>query len=209
MRLIHSNRSVGLFGLLMATMLLAGCGSFFGTNTPAPVVNQAEIQRTLAQDPLRVGDKIRIDLTGLTGQPVPIPPSEQIIKDDGTITMTYLPPVKAAGKTPGQLEADIQGLYVPDIYRQITVSVTPMERFYYVGGQVWKSGAQPYVGAVTVTKAIQAAGDFTEFADRKNIQVTRVHGKVEWVNFNKIRKHPELDLPIYPGDSIIVDRRAF
>jgi protein involved in polysaccharide export with SLBB domain len=61
---------------------------------------------------------------------------------------------------------------------------------------------------MTVLKAIQTAGGFTEFAKRTKVQVTRANGhKEKPVNYDKAVKNPKLDLPIYPGDQIFVDKR--
>jgi protein involved in polysaccharide export with SLBB domain len=205
-------RLSSFFGLLTASLLLAGCGSLLGTKpSPQPVANTQLSGDSVAvkssEDPLRVGDKVKIELTGITALRDADRPNEQAIKEDGTITLTFLGSVQAAGKTAKQLETDIHDQYVPKYYKQLTVAVTPLDRFFYVGGQVNRPNQQLYVGSVTVSKAIQAAGDFTDFADRKHIQITRVQGKVEFVNFYEILKHPELDMPIYPGDTINVDRR--
>ena len=80
-------------------------------------------------------------------------------------------------------------------------------RFYYVGGEVKRPGAQPYLGKTTVTKAIQSAGDFTDFAKKTKVQVIRADGTTLRVNFNKAIDEPSLDPPIYPGDKLHVPRR--
>jgi protein involved in polysaccharide export with SLBB domain len=60
-----------------------------------------------------------------------------------------------------------------------------------------------------VIKAIQSAGDLTEFANRKKIQLTRANGKTYTINYDKALKNSKLDLPVYPGDSIHVPQRFF
>ena len=61
---------------------------------------------------------------------------------------------------------------------------------------------------MTVLKAIQSASDFTDFAKKKKVQLTRSNGrKKETINCEKARQDPKLDLPIYPGDNIYVPRR--
>jgi len=53
------------------------------------------------------------------------------------------------------------------------------------------------------------AGGFTEWAKKSKIKIFRKHGGVEKVikvNYNKIisGKYPELNIPLQPGDSIVV-----
>jgi hypothetical protein len=55
--------------------------------------------------------------------------------------------------------------------------------------------------------AIGAAGDFTPFADKRHVKVIHLDGTIKTVNCNKAITHPELDIPIYPGDKIQVGRR--
>ena len=67
----------------------------------------------------------------------------------------------------------------------------------------------------TVLKAIQAAGGFTDFANKKKVKLIQILsqslGQTErrTVNCEKAMEDPELDLPIHPGDKIIVSRIAF
>jgi len=199
-------------GLLLIFLISAGCGTLGredaspgaagGTNNPAAFVSDP----TAATDKLRIGDGLRVDFSGLS---VLIPSHEEQIKDDGTITLPLIGMVQAAGKTAAELQREIWSLYVPKYYVKLTVVVRTAERFYYVGGEVKMPNRQAYVGGVTVLKAIQSAGDFTDFANKKRVRLMRVNGKIEIIDCNKARKNPKLDLPIYPGDTIHVDRSAF
>jgi polysaccharide export outer membrane protein len=157
---------------------------------------------------LQVGDGIKITTSGnsfLEGKS----PIEQKIKDDGTISLEHLGTngIKAAGLTASQLEYVIYTNYVPRIYKRFSVSVGTENRYFYVGGQVRKPDRFPYVAEITVSKAIDSAGGFTEFAKKGKVQVIRLSGKVENVDCEAALKDPRLDLPIYPGDRIFVDRR--
>jgi protein involved in polysaccharide export with SLBB domain len=78
---------------------------------------------------------------------------------------------------------------------------------FYVGGEVNKPGVFQYLGETTVTKAIQSAGDFTNFANRGKVWLIRASGERIKVNCNKALENPSLDLPVYPGDQIQVVRR--
>jgi polysaccharide export outer membrane protein len=156
------------------------------------------------------GETVVVSFSGLSQDlELEMPPSTQIIKDDGTISLPYVGSVKAAGKTPGELQNDIHDLYVPKYFVRLTISVTSEDRVYYVGGEVKQPGRQLYVGATTVTKAIQSAGDFTDFANRGKVWLIRADGMRIKVNCNKALEDPSQDLPVYPGDQIQVPRRLW
>lgn len=151
------------------------------------------------------GDLVTVKFSGTID---PIPSHEERIKGDGTITLPLIGAVKAAGKTPGQLQTEIHDLYVDEYYKRLTVTVTGEQRVYYVGGQVRAPGRQVYLGNTTVTKAIQSAGDFTDFAAKTRVEVTRVDGTFIKVNCLKAAKDPSLDPLVFPGDKIHVDMRG-
>ena len=92
--------------------------------------------------------------------------------------------------------------------RALTVTLTREELWFYVGGEVRNPNRYIYSGELTVLKAIQTAGGFTEYAKRSKVQVTRANGRKEKpVDCGKALKNPKLDLPIFPGDQVHVDRR--
>lgn len=155
-----------------------------------------------AVETLRVGDLVKIDFSGTTA---PIPFHEENIKQDGTISLELIGSVQAAGKTTGQLQRELNEQY-KKFYNNLNVTVRAQERFYFVGGEVKKEDRQIYIGPTTLTRAIQSAGGFSDFANKRKVQITRENGKIEYVNWNKASKDAKLDLPIYPGDSIHVER---
>ena len=196
-----------LLAITLSAAFLAGCASDSQQKTssaPGPVadVNHERI------DPLRVGDQIRIDFSGT---PTAIPPVQTEIKGDGTVRLDFVGDIKADGKTPGELEQAIEGAYVPAYYTHLSVSVTPVARFFYVEGEInpGAGGKQLYTGQITVTRAIAAAGDFNPFADRKHVLLYRVDGTRKTINCVKALDDPKLDLYVYPGDKIVVKRRWY
>jgi protein involved in polysaccharide export with SLBB domain len=156
-------------------------------------------------DRLAIGDLVTVKFSGIVE---PIPPHEERITEDGTITLPLIGAVVATGKTLGELQKEIHDRYVPDYYKRLTPVVTGEQRVYSVGGQVKSPGRQSYIGATTVTKAIQSAGDFTDFAARRRVVLTRADGKRFIIDCKKAAKDPALDLPVYPGDKIEVDQRG-
>jgi protein involved in polysaccharide export with SLBB domain len=144
--------------------------------------------------------------------PPPQPPAmDQRVRDDGTITLLYNQVFHAVGKRTGDLEKEIHDFYVPRYFINLTVTVriSSETRSYYVDGEVRLPGKYPYTASITVSKAIAATGGFTDFANKRNVQLIRPNGKTQSVNYNKILTHPELDPQVFPEDRIHVKRRLF
>lgn len=154
-------------------------------------------------DVFRVGDVVTVTFSGTTEQ---IQAHQERIKEDGTITLFLVGPIKAAGRSPGELQRELQKEY-ERFYKTLVVTVQSFARYYYVGGEVKRPGAIEYIGETTVTKAIQAAGDFTDFAKKNAILVIRNDGSSLTVNYGKLLDNPRTDPPVYPGDKIHVPRR--
>jgi polysaccharide export outer membrane protein len=199
---------------------LTGCAS--APDNPVFSENPAAPSATMTGSPgdavssgpdaarFHVGETVSVTFSGIdSDELLQMPPSTQTINEDGTISLPYIGSVKVAGKTPGDLQNDIHDLYVPKYYVRLTIAVNSQERVFYVGGEVKAPGRQLYVGATTVTKAIQSAGDFTDFANRGKVWLTRTDGQRIKVNCNKALEDPSQDLPVYPGDQIQVLRRLW
>lgn len=200
---------------LMASLFWAGCGSApidpMFSDGPQPFVANGGNATGIKIDPtvarLRVGDTVTVVLSGL---PTDLPPHEEAIKEDGQITMPLIGSIQAAGKTAGELQNEIYRLYVPKYYQRINVTVkSPQDRVYYVGGEVHGPGRQLYVGTTTVTKAIQSAGDFTDFAKKTKVLLIRANGERIKVNCDDAIDDPTKDPLVYPGDQIQVPRRIW
>jgi polysaccharide export outer membrane protein len=156
---------------------------------------------------LRVGDFITVAFTDIPPATTTMTREQRLrIPDDGMITLPYNVRVQAAGRSTSQLESEIRANCVPDLFQSLTAIATPEARFFYVGGEVKVPGKQPYIGNVTVLRAIETAGGFTDFARKSNIEVRREDGKVEHVNWKKARRKPKLDVQIFPNDHVIVPR---
>ena len=189
------------FHLPLLALCLAGCATHDYTALMDPDQNSTNI---LSAARLHIGDTISISFDGL---PDPLPTQEKTINEDGTITLSDIGSVKAAGQTTGELEASIYVRYVPKYYTHLTVTVKAGDRVFYVRGEVNTKGRQIYVGQITVTKAITSAGDFTDYANRKNVLLIRANGQRYRINCNAILDGEAPDPPVYPGDQIEVPRR--
>jgi protein involved in polysaccharide export with SLBB domain len=197
--------SLCILCLLALAITLTGCDS----PPPAKPAGNKPSSGDLITDPLRIGDRIKVELLGTAD---PYQPIEQEVKNDGTINLPLIGSVQAANVSPSQLEKDIEAKYKPAWYPHINVTVVPTARFIYVMGQVVGGGTGGRIlctGSMTVLQAIAAAGDFTPFANRRSVQVTRADGvTVEHENCVKALGTPKLDLRVYPGDTIYVGRRG-
>jgi polysaccharide export outer membrane protein len=185
---------------ILTAMLLTGCDT---TNSPTQdEINQAE--KDVAH--FHIGDIVTVTFDGL---PDPLLPHEETIKEDGTITLNDIGSVQAAGKTAGELQKDIHDRYVPQIYTHLNVTVKSGDRVYYVRGEVGHPDRILYTGPITVTKAIASAGDFNDFANRKNVMLTRATGERIKVNCDKVLDGDAPDPQVYPGDQIEVRKKLF
>ncbi|HLX96054.1 MAG TPA: polysaccharide biosynthesis/export family protein [Verrucomicrobiae bacterium] len=205
-------------GVVLAGFIFSGCSSssndiLFSDNPQAPSAltgtgnpSTDTTSTDLTAARFHVGDTVTVDFSGTAD---PILEHTEPIKEDGTITLPYIGPVRALGKTAGELQNDIHDLYVPKYYVRLTITVSSPQRVFYVGGEVKQPGRQLYVGETTVTKAIQSAGDFTDFANQKKVKLIRHSGEVITVNCIKALQDPTLDPPVYPGDQVQVPRRIF
>ena len=193
-----------LLFLPLLALLFAGCASPNNSAVMAPPSPNYSGDPAVAR--LHVGDTITVLLDGL---PEIIVPHEEAIKEDGTINLDLIGRVKAAGQTAGELQDTIHNLYVPKYYTHVTVTVKTGDRVFYVRGEVKSPGRQIYVGQITVTKAITSAGDFTDFANRKKVILTRANGQRFKLNCTTILDGETPDPQVYPGDQIEVTRRAF
>jgi polysaccharide export outer membrane protein len=105
------------------------------------------------------------------------------------------------------LEANITTNYVPNLFPKLTITVTPQDRYFVVGGQVKSPNSYRYSNGMTVTKAVETAGGYTDFANKKKVRLRRAGANKDIiVNGRKAISNPEYDKFVYPGDSIFVER---
>src|SRR5258708_21401121 len=139
---------------LVASVTFTGCGttptnSVFYMDTPQPRVNSgsstAEVKHFPPQPHSSDVARFRVAQTVIvifSGTPEPISPHEEVIKEDGTITLPLIGSIYAAGKTAGELQNEIYTNYVPKYYVRLTVTVKSGDLVYYGGGEI-KGGGRP------------------------------------------------------------------
>lgn len=185
--------------LLMLMLAAAGCATT-GTNSTDTGVGAPP---PADYDKLRVSDLVAVSFQN--GPDLGL--HEERIKEDGTITLKHIGAVQAAGKTVGELQRDIYSKYVPKYYPNLVVTVRAEDRYFFVDGEVKIPNRYVYSGQQTVLRAIATAQGFTDFAAKERVELTRVDGRKFIIDCKKAQKKPELDLPVYPGDRILVPRR--
>jgi polysaccharide biosynthesis/export protein len=134
-----------------------------------------------------------------------------VVRTDGKISMPLIKEVAVMGLTPSQLEKQIteqlqKYLTAPDV----TVIVTAINsKKIYVIGAVRREGPLQYTYPMNVLQALVNAGGLTDFAKRKKIYVLRTtNGRTVKLPFDYDAalkgEHMELNVPVLPGDTIIV-----
>jgi polysaccharide export outer membrane protein len=132
------------------------------------------------------------------------------VRPDGKISMPLLNDITAAGLTPLQLRDTITERlkkYIAD--PRVTVVVTGMNsRRVFATGEVLHTGPMTLLPHMTVLQALAQAG-FTQFSNPKAIYLLRIeNGKQQKIPFNykEVVKgnHPEQNIELKPGDTIVV-----
>lgn len=155
---------------------------------------------------LKPGDPVVVYLRGVPGVPGGEQQIQDIVDENGNITLPYINDVRAGDRTATELEQSVRKAYLDQqIYKYITVNVVVPSQSYYVRGEVRQPGRFALVGEVTLVQAIAAAGGFTEFANPANVEILRGNDRIR-VNVREMEIRPERDKPLQAGDVIIVNR---
>ncbi len=98
------------------------------------------------------------------------------VSDEGTINFPEIGLVAVIGKTPAEVEKDIQGRLADGYLVNPSVSVLVKEyksKTVSVLGQVRKPTVVPYTAGMSIVDAISQAGGFTPMARKNAVRVTR------------------------------------
>ena len=170
------------------------------TAEPATATNANTDYRIGPQDVLRIDVWKEPDIS----RTIPVRP-------DGKISLPLMNDVQAAGQTAMELAAQIrEGLTKYINSPQVTVTVTEINsRRIYVTGEVMRPGAQPLLPNMTALQALTSSGGFTQFAKTRSIYILRTEGGQQVkhpFNYKAVLdgKHPEDNIPLQPGDVIVV-----
>jgi len=216
---INMMRRFGQNGMCALVLLLAvlwgGCQTSSDSATSQAATSSANTAAAQAGaasgtnsvfsiDRIAVGDVIRV----MYEASVPITPTEIQVPETGLVTIHMGEQVQVAGKMAADVSKEIRDLFTvkKQMYKRLSVNVQVLGRTISVGGEVRTTGSFAFEGGMTVLKAINRAGGFTEYANRREVRITRINGQQIMVDCKSALKKPDLDVPLYPGDRIEVVR---
>ncbi len=206
------------FLLLLLSTALVSCGGSqlggAGNASDVKVVDQTALPEPMRIDlfeqnrPYLIGpfDKLTIDVFGIEEL------STKEVQTDagGRISFPLAGIMEAAGKTPGELEVEIEdrlrGQYVRD--PQVTVNLKEtVSQVITVDGQVREPGLYPVIGKMTLMRAVATAKGTAEFAKLDDVVIFRtVNGQklAALYNLKAIRRGFYNDPEVFANDVVVV-----
>jgi protein involved in polysaccharide export with SLBB domain/uncharacterized protein involved in exopolysaccharide biosynthesis len=149
-------------------------------------------------------------------------PTPLLVTDSGELEVPYIGRFPAENKTCKRLAYELKAALEKDYFYKATVILavdlkTKSRGRVYLNGAVHVPGPQeiPSDEILTLGKAILRAGGFTDFAERHSVKVTRKtetgtsENKTLIVDVAQVfdKGKTERDLPLEPGDLILVSER--
>ncbi|HEX8011835.1 MAG TPA: XrtA/PEP-CTERM system exopolysaccharide export protein [Casimicrobiaceae bacterium] len=140
------------------------------------------------------------------------------VRPDGKITIPLVDDLQALGKTPTELERDMEkalGKYIrePVVTLIITKSVGPISEQVRVIGEVNKPEVLSYRKNLTLLDVMIVVGGLTDFADGNAARIFRVAegGKLYSVRLRDLLKRGDItaNVEMQPGDIVIVPQSWF
>jgi polysaccharide biosynthesis/export protein len=131
---------------------------------------------------------------------------EVTVRSDGKISMPFLGEVEVGGMSPSEVEKSLTLKLVrfikdPDV--SVLVKSVQSEKVFVIGA-VKKGGPIRLTGSMKVLEALSEAG-LDDFAKTNKIYVLRNQVKMPFRYKDVIQgKHPEQNLTLQPGDTIVV-----
>lgn len=159
-----------------------------------------------AQAVLRPGDTIEIRLAGVPTDEIGQFSAPYTIDETGALNLPYIGSVKVGGLQSNEAQVTIENkLKSEKIYTHptVTINIGATSRFVNIGGAVRGPGRIGYTADLTLMSAINAAGGFNDFADKKRVKLIR-SGTSQQIDTRKLSKDPSKDFKVLPGDQIEV-----
>ena len=203
------NRLAGVLAVAMVAVLPTGCLLFNSQSSSFPAAVQT--------DP-KIRPGITLNITVITAGK----PEEHIVsvtKPSGEVTLPLISPVKCDGLTLQELQERLKKEHAQFIHDpQITVQFVPLTEgmlspwgTVIVKGKVNREGPVniPQTCDLTVTRALQLAGNITAIGSQKAVKITRTKDGVKYfkeVDVEAIGKdgRKEDDILLQDGDVIWV-----
>jgi polysaccharide export outer membrane protein len=207
-----------VLALALPVMLITGCQSsgqkfsdvkFADVPGSAPAAS-ATVPSTYATNCLTEGDVVSISFQYSTNFN-----TLQKIALDGTLNLDSVGLVKAAGKTPLQLQDELAKLYKPQVKDDVlTVKIITSASSIYISGAVVRPGKVPLDRPMTVLEGIMEAGGFDpNRAKLSSVRVIRLEDGRQKIYMVDVRKVLEGDgeAPFYlkPFDIVHVPLKTF
>lgn len=201
-----------VFGVLLATGLLAACASYPKAPTGVPDVAVRDDQSAYVIGP---NDGLSIFVWRQPELSTPV-----TVRPDGKISVPLIDDLQAAGKTPSQLAQDIRKVlseYVQDPKVTVIVQsfVGPFDRQIRVVGEATRPQAIPYRRNMTVLDVMIAVGGLTDYAAGNRAVIVRKSGDGAQQSYNvkldDLLKEGKVAANAYvlPGDVIIIPQSWF
>lgn len=172
---------------------------------------------TLAENPLAVLEPYVLqvgDELGIRFYTNPELNEDVKIRPDGMISLQLIDDVKAAGRSPADLDAELTKRYtgeLADPQISVIVRVSAGHRVF-VDGEVGSPGMVAMLGDMTLYNAIQSAGGLLETAHRKQIILIRKGpdgqpvGRSIDIRYIQRGGNPSVDVPLRPLDIVFVPK---
>ena len=193
--------TVSCFLLLMSALIICTISSCGGKQIIEESIPPPSIKYVIGPE-----DILRIDVWEEPKLSLSVP-----VRTDGKISVTLLNDVQASGLTPLELRNQLTeqlSQYIKNPTVSVVVEQVNSLKIFVVG-EVRRPGVYDVKREVNILQAISMAGGFTEWAKKRNIKIFRKFTggeKIIPINYNKIASgnHPELNIPLQPGDTIVV-----
>jgi polysaccharide export outer membrane protein len=129
------------------------------------------------------------------------------VRPDGKITVPLIKDVQAGGLTPERLGEQLTQA-LSEYFNKPDVTVTVVQvnsKKFFISGEVNRPGQYPLVTAVKVFDALNAAGGFKDFANKKKIVIVRGDKRIPF-NWEEVAKGKKLEqnIPVENEDTILV-----
>lgn len=199
---------------IAAFVLLASC--LFSTAQTTPVSGDPATASTSSEPSLSESYHIQptdILIIDVVNEPK-LAGKEFRVSAKGEVSYPYIGAVKAADRTPTEVQEEIKRLLESDylVNAQVLVQVKEFrKRLVSVLGQVARPGLVeiPAERKLSVNEAITIAGGFTRLARTSDIQLTRV-GRSEPLRFTAEElRNPDKAIYLEQGDVIYVPESRF
>lgn len=185
------------------------------TAQPAAVQEQASASPAAAvKQDYTIGNEDILDIAVLQPEQLALTVT---VSPDGSITFPYIGKVDVKGKTPSEVQDEIQSRLADGYLKYPVVSVAVKEsrsKKFYVYGEVLKPGTYFLEDNMTVMKAISTAGGFTKYGSSSRVKVLRPKANGSGyetfkANMKLIMNGLSKDIVLEPGDIVQVEEGVF